>query len=163
MTKHHPVKAVLSAVLLNLVLVAPSTADATVSQSSNGAPGMQMFELIPWFDSFEKKIIDQSAYKELVSEFTSDSSTHDITCLFGVNKNGDVIDPKIHFSSGSRNIDAKFLSLVKTAGPLSPPGNRLPIERGVEVTLAKITVGNKTFVSLSKGLNAFDDKTYIRK
>lgn len=115
--------------------------------------GMRLFELSPWFADLEKKLKEQTDYKELTSAFMKDRSTRDcVTCTFTVSRNGAVLNPKVHFGSDSAKIDQKFLALIKKLR-LSPPTNDLPVQRGLQVTLGKVTAGGKIHVYLVREIS----------
>lgn len=164
--KKRKVGFVFALIMIMYAVVANHAAEAKVTYKSkcgSGDPklGQQSFDLIPWFADLEKKLKDQPDYNQFTDDFLNNSKTLYFEVVFKVTDKGSIVDPAIRFSSDSSFFDdsfldllQRFLSLVKNSGPLSPPPNSLPVERGVEVSFLKVLIGEKKFCTLGRRLKS---------
>lgn len=140
----------------------PEPSKSSITYKSSCGPGdpalgISYFQLLPWFSQLERNVKEQPDYNEIASKFLNDRCTRDVTCVFNVSKAGDIINPRIHFTSGDAALDEKCLAMIKNLGRLSAPPNGLPFERGVQVTLAKISIKEKKYVHFSSEVNRYTE------
>ncbi len=142
-----------------LVMTLPASAESidNAIYKSNCGPGdpslgYRYYKSLPMLSELETKIKAQPEYSKLESQFAKQTAFQFTRFTFKVTPEGDIICPKVESPSGSSSFDKQFLSVLKKVGKLSAPVNSLPIERGIEIALAKFTVENRTYVCLHRGI-----------